>query len=466
MKPARKPLPNAWSFLGIAVLAAWFPICRPYLRVADDFHFADWLQSKGVPIYFHEDGVWRILGHELIHGAALAHPLLPGILALATHGIAATLLMLALRRMLSSESLALLLALIFAVYPWADEALMWASAYTYVLATTFFLAGLCLLLRVFPLKNAWAVPLCILCTVLSLLSHEALFFAQLVAGALPLVRERDAPLRERLTLAGAPVAGCGIWMILYRTFPGRMPAEHVVLNPRTILSGIFYQYTNLDIFEPWLRAGTRDLLFFAWSPWQFAAGALLITAVALYGRRALAGLRAETGREASAGNLMLGYLVALLLATVAIYAVGGGFSLDSRKKYAIIPVLLMGVGCGIERIAPKVRVKSWVILAVVLSGILTTWLQIALWRYEATRLDLLIGFLRTQRDPAAVRVVWDSRIQEAWPRSTRHWGMPVEKWVLANAIRLDARLLPPALPHPQAAAVRFDAARFTWVPME
>jgi hypothetical protein len=189
--PARanrpNPLVNPWTFLAIASLAAWFPVCRPYLRVADDFHFAKWLLAGGIPVYFHEDGVWRILGHELIHSAVMANPLLPGSLAIVTHGIASILFLLVLRQILASEPLALLLALLFAV---------------------------------------------------------------------------------------------------------------------------------------------------------------------------------------------------------------------------------------------------------VLCGIATTWLQIGLWRYEATRLNLLVDFLRNQRNPGNVRVEWDSRIQQAWPRSTRHWGMPVESWVLKNGVEL------------------------------
>ena len=449
-------------FLGLALVAAWFPICRPYLRVADDFHFAWWLMTGGIRLYFQEDGVWRILGHELAHAATVAHPLLPGVLAIATHCVAAMLLLAVLRRLLASESLALLLAAIFAVFPWADEVLMWASAYSYLLGTTFFLVVLCLLLGVFRLKRGVAVPLCVLCAALSLFGHEALFFALLVSGGVVFVREEGKGGMGRMMMAGAPAMGCGVWMVLYRTFPGRMPAEHVVLNLRTLLSGIYYQYTALEIFEPWMRSGTRELLFFGWSGWQFAGGAMLVWAVGLSARWALALPGAEG--TAKKNNGMLIFLAVLVVAMVAIYAVGGGFSLDSRKKYPIVPVMLMCLGYGIERFAPRVRIHGGAILAVVLCGIATTWLQIGLWRYEAVRLDLLTDFLRTQKDPGSVRVEWDGRVQAAWPRSTRHWGTPVEQWVLTDAVRLKGALAPPVAYAGPVAAVKFDGERFAWVP--
>jgi hypothetical protein len=370
----------------------------------------------------------------------------------------------ALRQMLASESLALLLALIFAVFPWADEAMMWASAYTYVLATTFFLAVLCLLLRAVPLKDPWALLLCVLCAALSLFSHEALFFTLLVSGAVVFVRDDGYPLMERMALAAAPVAGCGIWWVLYKVFPGRMPAEHVGLNPRTLLAGIYYQYTNVEVFEPWISRGTRELLFFGWSPWQFAAGVISLCAVALCACRVVE----HCGRKPAhaPNNRMLAYLLALLVAAIAIYAIGGGFSLDSRKKYPIIPVLLMCLGYGIERFVPRFRIRGAAIIAVAVCGIATTWLQIGLWRYEATRLNLLVDFLRRQRDPGSVRVEWDSRVQAGWPQSSRHWGTPVESWVLKNGVELDALLYPPVPFAPPVAAVKFDPARFAWEPAE
>jgi hypothetical protein len=459
------PLVNSWTFLAIASLAAWFPVCRPYLRVADDFHFAKWLLAGGIPVYFHEDGVWRILGHELIHSAVMANPLLPGILAIVTHGIASILFLLVLRQILSSEPLALVLALLFAVFPWGDEVMMWASAYTYMLGATFFLAVLCLLLRAFPLNNTCSVLLTVLCAALSLFSHEALFFALLVSGAVVLVRDDGFSVIQRLALAAAPVAGCAIWWVLYKAFPGRMPTEHVALNPRTLLSGILYQYTNWEIFEPWFSRSTRTLLFFDWSHWQFAAAVVLLCAVVFRAIR-VRPLSPTNPLQAAAKNGMLLYLLLLLVAMVAIYAFGGGFSLDSRKKYPIIPVLLLCVGYAIDRFAPRLRIPPSAILAVVLCGIATTWLQIGLWRYEATRLDLLVDFLRTQRNPGDVRVEWDSRIQQAWPRSTRHWGMPVESWVLKNGVELKALLLPPVAFAPPVPAVKFDPIQFAWEPAD
>ncbi|MGA3170673.1 MAG: hypothetical protein ABSE62_06635 [Chthoniobacteraceae bacterium] len=434
---------NAMFFLGLAVIAAWFPICRPYLRIGDDFHFAEWFLTGGIPIYFHEDGVWRILGHELGAAATLASPLLPGILAILTQGIAAILFLLVLRRLLVSDSLALLLAAIFAIYPWGDTALLWACGYTYLLATTFFMAVLCLLLRVFPLRDGWNLLLCAVCAAFSLFANETLFFALLISGGIVLLRD-NGPLKRRLPLAAAPALGCCLWAALYKLYPGQIPAEHIKLHLRTLLSGIFYQYTNLEVFEPWRSGGTRALLFFDWSSWQFAAGAILFCALLLLWPRRSALASGTDSPRPSWDNRMLLFLLALVVASVAIYAIGGGFSLDSRKKYPIVPIVLLFLGYGAERFFPRLRIPDTAILAVVLCGIATTWLQIGLWRYETRRLDLLVDFLRAQPAPASVHINWDSRIQAAWPRADQFWGTPVEGWVIADALRLKALTSPPS----------------------
>ena len=396
---------------------------------------------------------------------------MPGILAITTHCIAALLLLAILRKILVSEHLALVLALIFAIFPWSETALLWACIYTYLLATTLFLAVLCLLLRVFPLKDSIAVPLCVLLAALSLFSNEALFFALLVSGALVFVIENatsaQRPLLRTLPLAAAPGAGCLIWWILYKIFPGRSLPEHIRLNPRTLLSGVYYQYTNLWVFEPWKSRGTRDLLFFDWSFWQFATGIVLVVALALCVRQAFAPLSAGT-RQRISSNRLLVFLMVLLVATVAIYAIGGGFSLDSRKKYPIIPVLLMALGYACERFVPRrlsrPGVRYATFAAVLMCGIATTWLQIGLWRYEVKRLDLLVDFLRTQRDPSNVRIDWDSRVQAGWAHANQHWGAGVEPWVISDALRLKADLSPPVPYGRPVAAVKFDPVDFAWQP--
>jgi hypothetical protein len=434
--------------------------------MGDDFHFAGWLLTGGLGIYFHEDGVWRMLGHELGNGATLASPVLHGVLALCTHCVASLLLFAALRRLLVSELLPLVLALAFAVFPWGGTALMWACEYTYLLGTTFFLAAICVLLRVFPLKDSVAVAACVACSALSLFAHEALFFALLISGGLVLLREDASNGKQRFALAAAPIVGCFIWWSLYKIFPGRMPPEHIKLNPRTLLSGVYYQYTNLWIFEPWKSSSTRGLLFFDWAWWQFWLGLLLICAVAFTLRKALLPSRPGS-RPANTNDRILAFLLLFMVATVAIYAIGGGFSLDSRKKYPIVPVVLMFAGYCIDRFSrkshPNARLWAIIVPVIVAVGVATTWLQIGLWRYEAVRLDSLVNFLSAQPDPAVVQVQWDSRIQAAWPHANQYWGAPPEGWVLADAVRLKHLLAPPTTLAQQVRAVKFDPTQFTWV---
>jgi len=434
--------------------------------VADDFHFAGWLLSGGLGIYFRADGIWRMIGHELGNGATLVNPVLQGILALCTHCVGSLLLFAALRRILVSEFLPLVLALVFAIFPWGATVMTFASGYTYLLGTTLFLAALCVLLGVFHLNGSAAVGVCIAFSALSLFAHEALFFALLISGGFVLLREDTSGRNQRLALAAAPVVGCFIWWSLYKAFPGRMPTEHIKLNPRTLLSGIYYQYTNFWIFEPWKGPGSRDLIFFDWAWWQFGLCAVLFCAAGFALQPVLISSRPEP-RPRSLDNRMLHFLLLLLVAAVAIYAIGGGYSLDSRKKYPIVPVVLMLAGYGIDRFLikrdPRARSRAIGVAAILLVGIATTWLQIGLWRYEAVRLDLLVNFLSRQPDPAVVQVHWDSRIQAAWPHANQYWGTPPEDWVLADALRLKQVLAPATGRDQQARGAKFDPTSFAWV---
>jgi hypothetical protein len=458
---------GSYALVAIAALAAWFPICRSYLRMADDFHFADWLMNGGVRAYFHDYGVWRIFGHQVAAWSVFASPLLPGVLALLTHCAASLLLLAAARRLFVSGWLALCVALVFAAFPWGATALMWASAYTYALSTALFLAVICLLLAVFPIGDFVTIAGCVACSALSLFANESLFFAMMISGGLALLRRDRGDLIKNLPVAAAPAIGGCIWFGLYKIFPGSLPQEHPKLNPRTVLSGLYYQYTNLWVFEPWRNQSARGLLFFDWSWVQFAVGFSAIAAVGFTLIKLRPASDARRGAEASrADRRVLLFLFLLLTASVAIYAIGGGFSLDSRKKYPIVAIGLLFTGCCLDQF-PQVFAfgpRTWktAVIAALGVGIATSWLQIGLWRYDARRLDLLVNFLSTQPDPDRVQVQWDSRVQAAWPHANQYWGAPVEAWVLADAVAWKRTVAPGKQVAPPARAVVFDPVSFTW----
>lgn len=452
-------------FLVIAILASWLPLCRPYFLFADDFHFSEWLITEGIPIYFQELGVWRLLGHESVIGAMLLHPLASGVTGVLLQVTASLLFYALTRQFIHSRSLTLLLALLFAVYPWSEQNLAWAAAQTYVLATIFFFVVVAVMLEVFVLREAPAFLVCFFGALFSSLSNEVLFFELLVSGGFAFFSPRQRLLRQKAILAAAPILGCATWAALHLIFPGVLKLRGVVLAPRALVSAIVYQYTNLEIFEPWFHSATRSLIFFRWTPWLAVAVALLIGAL-FWSWKQNRAARSQTAVDSRTRDKTLFLFFALLLLAAAmVYAISGGFSLDSRKKYTFIPILLWIAGCAIERILRLEKVSliaRRMILPVALVGIATSWLQIALWRHEVERFDLLLEFLRRQPQPSAVRIDWPSRIQEAWPHCDRHWGVPVADWIVENGISFKNVITAKPDLDPPAKSVHFDSARYVW----
>jgi hypothetical protein len=455
-------------FLALAVLAAWAPLCRSYIRFGDDFHFTTWLLNGGLPFYFRMHGVWRIIGHGLGNSLPLLHPVALGCVTLLTHLVCVLLFFQLGKELLGSTRLALLLSLLLGVFPWADQVLTWASAYSYLLATVFFLANLLVLHRH---AKAGGSPLCAGClcfalTLLSLLTHETLFFALSFSGLIIWFLNGRDSYREWPVIF-APSAACVVWAGLYKMFPGEMTIEHPSLNPRTLVSGIYYQYTNWEIFEPWWKAGARRLIYFDWSSGMILAAIVLVFAFVAAGwsRKQPA---PDAERNPARENRLLIFCVLLLFSGIAIYAIGGGFSLDSRKKYTLIPLLLLVGGTTLRRAGLSARVGSVLnprtLVFVGLIGIFTTWLQISLWRFEAKRMDLLAIALAAQPPNWGERIAirWESAIQEAWPRSSQHWGVPVEDSMIRDAVELKMKLAPPAATDPAVTTLRFNPNRFVW----
>lgn len=450
-----------------AILAAWTPLCRHYFLFADDFHFSEWFITEGIPIYFHELGVWRLLGHESVIGAMLVHPMASGVIGVLLQVTASLLFYALTRKFIQSRSLTLLLALLFAIYPWSEQNLTWAAAQTYVLATIFFFVVVGVMLDVFALRDAPAFLVCFFGALFSSLSNEVLFFELLICGGFTFFSPRQRSPKQKAVLAAAPILGCATWAALHLIFPGVLKLRAVTLAPRALVSAIFYQYTNLEIFQPWFHSGTRSLIFFRWTPSLAVAAALLIGAFFWCWKQNLSAPSQTAVHTRTRDKKVFLFFALLLVAGAVVYAISGGFSLDSRKKYTFIPILLWIAGCALEGIfRPEMisRMARRIIPPVALAGIATSWLQIALWRHEVERFDLLLEFLRRQPQPSAVRIDWRSRIQEAWPHCDRHWGVPIAGWIVENGISF--KQVTTARPdlQPAAKSVHFDSDRYVWLP--
>ncbi len=426
---------------------AWIPLIGRSLPVADDFRFMRLVADGGLPGYLHSLGLWRPLGDYLPIWLFLQNPSYHPVLVLLTHLLAAILLFHVCQFLFGGVRLPLLAALVFAMFPFGYEAQTWIITYNYVIPVPFFLANLLLLARHEELD--WPIPILFVTSsalaFFTALSNECLFFASILSGLFALIEAPTGTGRVRKLLGGkgfltlAPLTGCVVWLALYYTFLGKDIPKHITqLHPQSILSVYYRQYSLLDVFIPWLSSVTRHFMFAGWSTITVAAVAMCVI-LFLSGLGRLS-VRAESTfgfREASSYKLLA--ILALLLGGSLIHAVAGGFSLDSRKKYPLIPLLLL-LGCWMWRsVFKKRQVPAPAFLAfgavMCIAAAMTTWLVVGIWKYETARYNALAEFIAKNDVHGDIRVIWNPDLKRAWPQMCRTLGYGFdEAWVLNLAV--------------------------------
>lgn len=339
-----------WIYLTLCAgtFAAWIPLLRHALPVADDFYYIA-LVKHGA--YLQSLGYWRLLGQWIPLWLFLVNPIYPTIAALLTQLLNAILLFHLCRSLFGGIRLPLAASLAFSMTPVGYQAMTWMIDYAYVIAVTFFLANILLLVSVHSESHRPAslvVALSALLALLTCLGNECLFFAVACSGLFALLEvspdtvpgKSIAAMGRRWLLALAPAAGCLLWVVLYYTFKGqdRAAMERVThIHPMAILSVYLRQYSALDVLTPWFNPVARSFLFFHWTALTAGATALAILGL-IFGLIRCSRMTAHDYGKPGLRSLIA--IAALLFGAALIYAVAGGYSWDSRKKY---PLLLLAL---------------------------------------------------------------------------------------------------------------------------
>lgn len=440
---------NFWVYLSLAAgtLLSWLPLLGHSLPVADDFAYMRVVNDGGVSGYIHVYGFFRPLGQFLPIWLLLKNPCYPPVLVLLTHLLAVFLFYHLCRLLFGGVRLAVSAALVFAMFPFGYEALTAVINCNYVLPVPFFLANLLLLTN--HAKLNWPTPVlfCLssLLALLTALSNECLFFVTIFSGCFVWINAPKGSLciarlvRGRGLLTWAPLVGCIVWLALYYGFPGSdIQKQITVMHPASVLSVWFRQYSLLDIFVPWVNPVCRHFLF---AGWNWATG----TAVVACGVLFLVGLgclpkatEPNSGINATA-PYTLAAILALLFGASLIFAVGGGFSLDSRKKYPLVLLLLL-FGCWTYRVLFKgrrVSTSSFLACATIGFGIaaMTTWLIVGIWKHETICYNSLADFITDHKIHGNIEVRWHPDLWQAWPQMSRTLGHRFDDtWVINLAV--------------------------------
>lgn len=380
-------------FLLAATLLIWLPAIHPYVPLADDYGYSSRLSTDGswgfLKSYFREEGVWRVVGHFVTTHLATTGGLLPHLAFLLVHWGSGFILYLLLNRLLSDRWLSILWALIFLSSPFGIEAGLWASAMTYVLSFFLFMV-LLLTLYVIQPRGAMSLNLgisIVACTaLLTLLCNEALLFPVILSG-IPLAfqygpkwRLRWRGYRGRALTGIIPAAAALVFLVLH-SFLGassRMPKIRI----RSIFSSVLYQSYGAKMMKVLWTPDTYHLPIFQLSNLHYLS--ILLLAVALLAAGSVIRSDSDLGKNRDISVWVPVWIAIGLFSCGSIYALAGGYSPDSRKKYAFVAFFVALGATLLSHLSSRAALRSTLAFTVVLFAA-TVWIWCGIWNLAADR---------------------------------------------------------------------------------
>jgi MFS family permease len=449
-------------------LAANSSLLATYYFAGDDYFQFD----KSIADWFATRGIVQIVGIPL--AGWLVSRDVYALALIAAHAIGGYFFFLVARRGFGSVVYALFLTIAVMAFPWGYEALYWASAAAYAFASCLLWVILWALLSL--RADQRQIYLCaaglLFASFLCLLIHEAVFFSLCVAGFVVWMKPdfwRDWKSAAAVSLA--PLVGALLWGVineLTKPAEAMLIAERVpILNLthfrlRSALSPLFYQYRSLEVFDVW----TNDLLRnYAISIIQTPH--LILASLALCAVPFLVGAIMRAARVESVDTLRqqktqikpIAFLIWMVLVcegAAFIYALAGGYSPDPRRRYIIMPMVIMSAAAAIWVIWGPQRTRTFwprgssvATSAICIFGCLTSLLVISISRMEMKRIYLLADLIVQNKISDSFHPNWNSgrpydqqnaldRALEArgyqrvllTPQSTKRatWSMEEQRW--------------------------------------
>jgi hypothetical protein len=380
----------------LAVVAAWALSLQPYIRIADDWPLGVHDTISGMEA----NGFWRIL-HFYLHERILSLPdsVIPWVILLQHVGCTCALYQLAQQLGIDLRT-AFLGALFFGVIPIANGALLWQSGSLIIITTGLSLVVWMLAIRSSKTPSPALTAVLVVAVLLTNLIQENLVFLLPLLGITAILWDHllsKARLRSGFATVFAPVLGTVLYVTLMALFRGDAPTKTIAPYPRGLISPLLNQLSAWYCFEP----------AFSPAPWKWLADSAPHWPIALLEASALGSLflikrnSHESGYSSDAPmrhlwrKLML--LVVLALGTSAVYALAGGYSMDTRKRYPFVVLGVLGALTVIQSSPllsrPITRCWKYIAIALLLTGITSTSLCITAWRWHATREAQLVDFI-------------------------------------------------------------------------
>jgi hypothetical protein len=436
---------NAAVFVVLVLisLSAYAPMLESYQLVEDDY----WTFAKTAIEWFETWGIWRIAGLQLARSLVAIHAY--GIAIILWHALNGYLFYLVARSMFGCQSFAFFLSIVITAFPWGYQSIIWATALPFVGASTALWAIIYVLLT-FELEQTRCYPLAAGIAGLSLLGlmfNEAIFFSLCAAGII--IWARPGLIRRgkaaAIVVSAAPLVGALAWAAIYEVTKPEEPIKAVgVINIRSVFSAIYYQYSNLEVFEVLTHRPLREYAISTIQPVllgvalvSLAASLVLITLIARRWLTYESEAKFAT-REVMRPLAQMVCMLLLLFGATGIYALGGGYSLDSHKRYVIVPLLVMTAAATFWAIKPRRLSWPWRSASTIGTfcavGCVTSFLMLSLWHHELTRVNELADIIAQNRLDGPVRVEWNPKLTDIWSHATRSWGDPIDGLPLRLAL--------------------------------
>lgn len=406
-------------------------------------------------------GIWRLLNSYVL-GEGLRHApsfYLFGIVLL--HAVNGCLLLRILRQLGASVRLSLLAAAFYVTLPWYHEAIAWAAANCYVIGASFFLGTLTLALDWEPDRKNPARTFLLLfsLTFIGNLFGEQLAFTCMAIPLLVVLWREGFPRRRTHLMRYWPLLGTTAAVVLFillyalTIVPGSAKDSH--LNPRTLISAFYYQHYSFTAYLPWWHLDQLGNLRSSRINFSLIIPVValpLIIAFIQIRRRLSTDPVTATSNPSSLPALSIAALI-LLVSIVIVFVIGGGYSLDSRKRYDITLGLVLALVPLLARW--RWNAPRWIlffVLAFITINVATTNLLTAIYKTEIARYEQLM------KSPQATS---GNRIYQLEPYAGREslWRDLRPYW---EGFYLDI-LLPSTLKGTAAPRAYFDLKQDRWV---
>jgi hypothetical protein len=431
--------------LASVTLLAWFPLVQPIVPVAEDRLILDFYADgylNGLLRSLEWQGVWRILGFSLVGFAANLHPLALPFLAAVTHFANVWCFAVTCFRLIGDVGVVMSLAAILAVLPIGYQALAWGVCYPFVLASLIFWIQLYVTIR-YGDRLELRKPLFLFSAGLTLvgaLSNECMLAASLTTSSWLWLREKPYSFRSIISnmrtyyVGWAPYVGGGLYVLGYYAFlPGYVMKSPGVFNPRSLLSAYYHAVSATGVFGAWASPLLRDLGFESWNPGTSSTMAVLLLVLLLLSVYGAKYVRISDSEPRQSLRVVFTTGV-LLFGASFIYAVGGGFSPESRKLYPICYLIALAIGLVLVFVR---RRRLWLVISIIVlvCCVPTCWLLTGVWQFEAARSSALARTLVKHRLYDSIQIRSDTDPYKAWPYLVKSYGFRMDEgWVLDHPL--------------------------------